>query len=120
MMNKLLQAVALLLPMKIERVFWDGDTFMLFSAGWSFRTESAWRVSKGGELLFACWDDDALEHVSELLGLSIVEVGWLIDAQPIDPFFKLSDGRVLNAFCSSSTEPWLMEFSDGVVYLGNT
>ncbi len=48
MMNTLLQAVALLLPMKIERVFWDGDTLMLFSAGWSFRTESAWRVSKGG------------------------------------------------------------------------
>lgn len=47
-MNTLMQAVALLLPMKIERVFWDGDTLMLFSAGWSFRTESAWRVSKGG------------------------------------------------------------------------
>jgi len=119
-MNNFLQAVALLLPLKIEKVFWDGDTLMLFSAGWSFRTESAWRVSRAGELLFACWDDDALDHVSELLGLSIVEVGWLIDAQPIDPFFKLSDGRILNAFCSSPTVPWLMEFSDGAVYLGNT
>jgi len=48
MTNTFLQAVALLLPMKIERVFWDGDILMLFSAGWSFQTESAWRVSKGG------------------------------------------------------------------------
>lgn len=47
-MNNVLQAVALLLPLKIERVLWDGDTLMLFSAGWSFRTESAWRVSRGG------------------------------------------------------------------------
>lgn len=47
-MNKFLQAVALFLPMKIERVFWGGDTLLLSSAGWSFRTESAWRVSKGG------------------------------------------------------------------------
>ena len=76
-------------------------------------------MSRGG-LLFACWDDDALDHVSELLVLSIVEVGWLIGAQPIVPFFILFDGRVLNAFFSSSTEPWLMEFSDGAVYLGNT
>lgn len=119
-MNTFMQTMALLLPMKIERVFWDGDTLMLFSADWNFRTESAWRVSKGRELLFACWDESALDHVSELLGLSIIEVGWLIDAQPIDPFFKLSDGRVLNTFCSSSTEPWLIEFSNGAVYLGNT
>lgn len=108
------------LHMEIERVFWDGDTLLLSSADWSFRTESAWRVSKVEELLFACWDDDVLDHVSELLGLSIIEVGWLIDAPPIDPFFKLSDGRILNIFCSSSTEPWLMEFSDGAVNLGNT
>ena len=119
-MNECLQAVSLLLPMKIERVFWDGDTLMLFSADWSFRTESAWRVSKGDRLLFACWDDDALEYVSEFLGLSITEVGWLINTQPIDPFFKLSDGCVLNVFCSSSTEPWLMDFLGGAVYLGNT
>lgn len=33
-MNTFLQAVALLLPMKIERVFWDGDTLMLSSASW--------------------------------------------------------------------------------------
>ena len=119
-MNKFLQVVALLLPMKIERVFWDGDILMLFSAGWSFRTGSAWRVSKGGKLLVACWDDDALDFVSALSGLSIVEVGWLIDAQPIDPFFRLSDGCILTTFCSSSTDPWLMEFSDGAVYIGST
>lgn len=119
-MNTFLQAVALLLPMKIERVFWDGDTLMLSSASWRFRTESAWRVSNGEGLLFACWDDDALDHVSDLLGLYIVDVGWLIDDQPIDPFFKLSDGRVFNVFCSSSVVPWLMEFSDGTVYVGNT
>ena len=118
-MNTFLQTVALLLPIKIERVFWDGDTLMLFSAGWRFRTESVWRVSKEG-LLFACWDDDALDHISEFLGLSIIEVGWLIDSQPIDPFFKLSDGRVFSIFCSSSTDPWLMEFPNGTVYVGNT
>ncbi|MDG9884247.1 hypothetical protein N7650_15525 [Pseudomonas sp. GD04058] len=119
-MTKFLQAVALLLPIKIERVFWDGDILMLFSAGWRFRTRGAWRVSKGGKLLVAYWDDDSLDFVSALSGLSIVEVGWLIDAQPIDPFFRLYDGRILTTFYSSSTDPWLVEFSDGAVYIGNT
>ncbi|MDF9755858.1 MULTISPECIES: hypothetical protein [Pseudomonas] len=119
-MNKFLQAVAILLPIKIERVLWDGDKLMLFSLGWSFQTESAWRVSKDGDLLFACWDNDASDLVSGLLNLSVLEVSWLIDDQPIDPCFKLSDGRVLNVFCSSSTEPWVMELSGGAVYVGNT
>lgn len=119
-MNEFLQAAAIFLPIKIERVLWDGNTLMLFSVGWSFQTESAWRVSKDGELLFACWDDDAPVLVSEFLGLSVLEVSWLVDNQPIDPCFKLSDGRVLNIFCSSSTEPWIMEFSNGATYVGNT
>ncbi|MEN8638243.1 hypothetical protein [Pseudomonas sichuanensis] len=119
-MNAFLQAVALLLPMKIERVFWDGDRLMLFSVGWNFQTESAWRVSKDGKLLFACWDDDARDLVSDFLNLSVLEVSWLVDSQPIDPCFKLSDGRVLNVFCSSSTEPWVMELTNGGIYVGNT
>ncbi|WP_439850254.1 hypothetical protein ACTACG_20475 [Pseudomonas syringae] len=119
-MNNFLQAVAILLPIKIERLTWDGDTLILYSANCIFRTESAWRVSKDNKLLFACWDEDALALVSELLDLYVTEVSWLIDDQPIDPCFKLSDGRVLHVFSSLSTEPWFMELSDNAVYLGNT
>lgn len=108
-MSNIFQAMALFLPIKIERASWDVNTLVLHSMSWSFRTESAWRVSKDDKLLFACWDEGVLELVSGFVNLFIIEAGWLIEDQPIDPFFKLSDGRVLNVFCSSSIEPWCIQ-----------
>jgi len=119
-MSAFFEAVALLLPIKIEQVSWDGDTLMLSSAAWSFRTASAWRVSKDYELQFACWDDDARILVSQFLGTSVVEFNWIINRQPIDPSIKLSDGCVLDVFCSTSIEPWVMELSDEAIYIGNS
>jgi hypothetical protein len=118
-MIDIFEAVALFFPIKIEQVSWDGDTLILSTADWSFRTESVWRVSKNHKLQFACWDDDAPVLISDFLGASIIEIKWITDAQPIDPSIKLSDGRVLDVFCSISIEPWVMELSSGAVYLGN-
>jgi hypothetical protein len=119
-MNKVFEALAILLPIKTEQVSWGGDTLMLSSKNWIFRTESVWRVSKNHRLQFTCWDGDASTLVSNFLGVSVVEVNWLIGTQPIDPAIRLSDGCVLEVFCSSSIDPWVMEFSGGVVYLGNS
>ncbi|MCV4275459.1 hypothetical protein OH710_22700 [Pseudomonas capsici] len=119
-MNDFLHAVANFLPTKIERVLWDGDSLIVLTKDWNFRTESVWRVSKNEQLLFACWDSDAYDLIANFSGQSILEVSWLIDGQPMDPCFKLSDGRMLNIFCSLSTEPWVMEFANGAVYLGNS
>ena len=119
-MSFFLQSMAMLLPMRIEKALWDGDALVLSAKGWTFTTESVWRVSKDGKVLLTCWDDCAQSFVSELLDLFIVEVSWLVFQQPIDPCFKLSDGRTLSVFCSVSTDPWIMEFSDGAIYVGNT
>lgn len=119
-MTSLFQAMALFLPVRIERVFWDGDTLMLFSKDWTFRTESVWRVSKDEDLLFTCWDDCASELISIFSDQCIQVFSWLADGHPIDPCFKFSNGVVLSVFCSLSTDPWVMEFADGAVYVGNT
>lgn len=119
-MNKFLQAVAELLPLKIEEILWDGDTLVLSSADWRFKTESVWRVSKNNEIQFTCWDSSACNFVSDFIGCYITAIGWLVEKQPIDPCFKLSDGRVLSVFCSLSADPWFMEFSGGEIYLGNS
>lgn len=108
------------LPLSIKIVEWDGDSLVVSGENWSFTTSSAWRVSEGKELLFACWDDQANTRTEELAGLSIVNMSWIANFQPIDPSFVLSDGRRLDVFCSSFLEPWVMSLPDDSVYVGNS
>lgn len=108
------------LPLSIKNVEWDGDSLIVSGDGWSFITSSAWRVSEGKELLFACWDDQADTCIEELVGLSIVNMSWVASSQPIDPSFVLSDGRRLDVFCSSFFEPWVMSLPDNSAYVGNS
>jgi hypothetical protein len=119
-MGNFIHVVLSCLPLSIESVFWDGDSLLLSSGGWYFRTESAWRVSREGEMQFACWDEDAGDLINGLAGLSVVGVDWVICGQPIDPSMKLSDGRKLDVFCSTSIEPWVMSLPDGSIYVGNS
>lgn len=119
-MKKILQDLEGFLPVEVDEVLWDGDTLIMSSAAWCFRSGSVWRVSGEEGMLCGCWDDEAFEYASSLSGLSVVEVGWLVSDLPIDPYFKLSDGRVLSVFCSVSCEPWFMEFSSGNIYMGNS
>ena len=115
-----LKVVMSFLPLCIKNVEWDGD-FLIFSGdGWSFNTSSVWRVSKGRELLFACWDDQVHIRIEELVGLSVVNVSWITKNQPIDPSFALSDGRKLDVFSSSVYEPWVMNLPNGSVFIGNS
>lgn len=116
-MHSFLDTVASFLPLFIKHVAWDGDSLVVAGDGWSFSTSSAWRVSQGDKLLFACWDDEIDICLEELVGTSIVEVAWLISAQPIDPSLVLSDGRRLDVFCSSSCDPWVMSLPRGI-YVG--
>lgn len=115
-----LKLVVSCLPLFIEKVEWDGDSLVLSGDDWSFVTNSAWRVSKDKELLFACWD--SLEDVCAggMEGLSVIDVSWVIKEQPIDPSFILSDGRRIDVFCSSFAEPWIMNLPDDNVYVGNS
>ncbi|MBD2837292.1 hypothetical protein ID144_09615 [Pseudomonas sp. JM0905a] len=108
------------LPLYVKDVEWDGDFLIISGDGWSFVTSSAWRISKDKELLIACWDDDANELIEHLVGLEIIDLSWIFGDQPIDPSFIFSDGRKLDVFCSSSYEPWVINFPDGSIYIGNS
>ncbi|WP_271409608.1 hypothetical protein [Pseudomonas sp. Q1-7] len=108
------------LPFYIKSVEWDGDVLIISGENWSFTTTSAWRVSKDKELQFACWDDGADVRIEELIGLSVVNMSWISDAQPIDPSVVFSDGRRLDVFCSSLYEPWVISLPDNNIYIGNS
>lgn len=119
-MFDLLRLVIYFLPLCIKTVEWDGDSLVISGDNWSFITSSAWRISQGKELLFACWDDQVDTRTEGLVGLSIVDMSWVTSGQPINPSFILSDGRRLDVFCSSFSEPWVMNLPDNSVYVGNS
>lgn len=115
-----LKLILSFLPLCIKNVKWDGDSLVLSGDNWGFVSGSAWRVSQGKELLFACWDDQAGMRIEELIGLPVVNMSWITSGQPIDPSLILSDGRRIDVFCSSSSEPWVMTLPDGGIYVGNS
>lgn len=49
-----LKLILSFLPLCIKNVKWDGDSLVLSGGNWGFVSGSAWRVSQGKELLFAC------------------------------------------------------------------
>lgn len=115
-----LRVVVSFLPLDIKNVEWDSDSLVVSGDDWSFVTTSAWRVSQGKELLFTCWDNQLDVNIEGLVGLTIVDVSWVSDGQPIDPSFILSDGRRLDVFCSFICEPWVMNLPGNSVYVGNS
>ena len=115
-----LRLVMSFIPLCIKEVEWDGDSLVISGEDWRFVTNSAWRVSQSKDLLFACWDNEVGARVEGLTGLSVVHVSWIANDQPIDPSFTLSDGRRLDVFCSSLSEPWVMKLPDNRIYIGNS
>ncbi|WP_298837959.1 hypothetical protein [uncultured Salinicola sp.] len=115
-----LKLVANFLPLCIKEIEWDGDSLIVSGDNWSFFTSSVWRVSRDKDMLFACLDDQVNTRIEELVGLSVVNISWIVSDQPIDPSLILSDGRRLDVFCSFRYEPWVMSLPNDNVYIGNS
>jgi len=108
------------LPLCFDFIAYDGDNLLISGEKWKFSCSSAWRVSEGEKLLFTFLDSDADGLLKDLRGLSVVDMGWLIEKQKIDPSFLFSDGRRIDVFCSYSYDPWLIEMPNGDIYVGNS
>jgi len=119
-MFNILAQITHFLPLRFEKIDYDGDTLIISGEKWRFTTNSVWRVSNGGKIIFTCWDNDAAISTKNLLGLSIIDILWLSDEIKIDPSFLLSDGKRLDVFCSYSCEPWIIDLPNGSVYVGNS
>ena len=118
MIDILLQNTSNFLPLLIEKISWDGDTLILGGDGWNFSTLSAWRIIDDSDVQVACWGKGVDGAINELVGLSIIEVGYQGISIEVDPLFKLSDGRLLEVFSTDTIEPWVMQLPDGKIYVG--
>ncbi len=107
-------------PLEIKEVIWVDDNLIISGEAWSFSTLSVWRVSKGSELLFTCWDDPVEKGLMRLVGLSLENISWININQPIDPSLIFTDGSRLDVFSSFAQDPWVFRLPSGVTYVGNS
>jgi len=54
------------LPLQIDKIEYNSDILTIYGKGWKFTKQSAWRVSKNSDLLFACFSKNAEDLVKEL------------------------------------------------------
>jgi len=104
------------LPLQIDKIEYNSDILTIYGKDWKFTTQSAWRVSKNSDLLFACFDKNAEELVKELEKTSVIDIKWLISVQKADPSFLLSDGLRIDVFTSFSYDSWKIELPNGEIY----
>jgi len=104
------------LPLQIDKTEYNNDILTIYGKDWKFTTQSAWRVSKNSDLLFACFDKNAEDLVKELEKTSVIDIKWLISVQKADPSFLLSDGRRIDIFTSFSYDSWKIELPNGEIY----
>jgi len=108
------------LPLDLDCVAYDGENLLVSGVAWRFSCSSAWRVSRGRDLLFTFLDGNSIDLLKDFRNLSVVDMNWLIEKQPIDPSFLFSDGRRIDVFCSYLYDSWVMELPSGDVYIGNS
>jgi len=90
-MLNFLEQINACLPLYFEEISYDGDSLIITGTKWQFSSNSAWRVTGEEKLLFTCWDDDSVHLIESFLGVSVINVKWLLDKPKIDlSFFYLT------------------------------
>jgi len=111
MIDELVSAMVPMLPVKIQEAEWNDPVLTVSGPNWSLYTLCSWRVVTGGRLLYGWSQPDAADRVSDLCGLSVVEVGVQSTSAPVDPVFHLSDGSRLEIFGDNAVEPWVLHLA---------
>lgn len=112
MIEKMIKEAKEFLPFKIIEIVWDGTLFQMNGPAWSFTTLSAWRISTKSKLIYGCYDNNSIQHVSLLKNLDIVDISCQDYFLKIDPVFHLSNGQKIEIFSTDTFEPWTFNVSD--------
>jgi hypothetical protein len=108
MIDQLRGELASMLPMTIRDAAFVDPTLTLGGEGWSFSSDSAWRVTSRGVLAYGWSQAGAPDLVWELCGQAIVSVAPQSSLMAGDPAFELSSGQWLEIFSDQPTDPWCL------------
>jgi hypothetical protein len=97
------------LPLKIRVAWFERLYLHLHGDDWTFNSDSPWRVTEAGRMIWGYGDATAGDHINELVGSDIIAIVAQSLTLKADPVFILSDGRKLEVFSDQYLEPWVME-----------
>ena len=119
MMHEIIESVSKFLPLKIDVMEWNQPTLILAGKNWRFSTMSEWRVIRNNVLIYGCEDDISPEMINAIKNTEIVAVNIQSRNAVFDPAFTFSNGDQLEVFSASYYEPWIFDFSSGIVYVAS-
>ena len=118
MIESLMRELATLLPLRIREASFAEPVLTIAGDGWAFTTVSAWRVTRGGVLVYGWSHPAAADRVWDLCGQSITSVTAQSPLMGGDPAFELSGGDWLEIFSDHGTDPWTMRLPS-VTFVGS-
>ena len=107
------------LPLKIENVVWDGNSFTISGKEWNFSTSSAWRLLVEEKIQLACWDSSAEQIVGCIINQDIIGIDYQSTRIKVDPIFELSNNTILEIFATDTFEPWVFSSSEQETIVGS-
>ena len=119
MMTNMINSVSSFLPLPVETVEWNDPNLILAGMTWSFSSVSSWRIIKDNKLVSGCYDKDSASISSILKNSEIILVEIQSSQLYIDPVFTFSNGYKLEIFSTTFLEPWIFDFSSGIVYVAS-
>ncbi len=95
-------------PLQIERSKWQDPILSLGGNNWSFSATAPWRVVRGNTIIAGVYDDNASTFADAWLGERIVKFLVLPGSPQLDIAAILSNGDMLQIFCTSTHENWVL------------
>ena len=110
------EALAGLLPLRIDRVAMEGPTLLVGGPSWSLSATCDWRWVRSAGDVVSDSTDGADDLVLELVGDEIVAADWSVTmALGKDPSFTLRSGGTLGVISDAAFDTWVLHTPDLVI-----
>ena len=95
-------------PLTIECAEFKDPQLSLWGEGWSFSTNSPWRLIRDYMIKLGSLDDVAEQSIRGFVDSQVVEFRELKSAPNFDIGLRLSNGDELQILCASTDENWVL------------
>jgi len=111
--KNLIDAVKSKLPLRIDKVEWDGTSYYMGGIKWSYNSLADWVAVNNEAMIIGCHDEKIEAFIAEeIIGKEIIDLQPSSDLPSYDPIFILSNKIKIKFFSTLTIEPWTLRFDD--------
>jgi hypothetical protein len=106
MTDRVAEALAPLLPLRIEAIDYNDPMVVLSGSGWALSVACPWYLKRDEELLTSYGDDGTAEVLARLVGTTVVSFD-RVEASCVRQL-ELAQGAVLEIVPDTDLDPWVL------------